>query len=628
MNWLGFFSLGNAWLALLLLPLVLVYFLKLRRPRQQVSSLVLWYQVMNDQRVNSPFQKFRRNFLLLLQLLVLTCLVLAAMQPFLSRAASRAQYQPILIDCSASMGALDVPGGQRRLDVAKKQVLTLIDNLLPDQRVSLVAFHSTARRLTDFTDNKTILKDALATLDVAPMPSHTVDALRMTQALAHTVPIERVLMVTDGNVPADADFELPFNLIYEQIPPGGANLGITAFNARRSGTDQWEVFVGIEGSRAAGEATGRLELLRDGKSVGTEPILLVAGRTKRVGFRIDAATSSSLEARLTTDGFDSLDSDNTAYLQLPKSRPVTVYVPTDLTAFRRAFRAQKGIELVDEAVAKSGAAFDVVVSHKPEDIKLESSAALFIGFVPPDIAKLVSIGKGSIDVVDWDRSSPLLAHVVLSEITGVEQPRSAEGVRDGDFEKAGYTVLASSRTGPLLLERRVGTRLEYYLLFHVDRSTLPFRVGFPILAANLLEIGRLQAGLSEVRGSRSGVLPPLQLRPRTTYRVTGPQGSSVDVASNESGLLNGVSAQAIGQYRVTEGGTEAARVGVSLLDSMETSLSAVKQLRFREDQQVAATNERIDADRPLWPTVTLVGLSVLIVEWWYFQRRPGGWPSS
>ena len=70
MNWLGFFSLGSAWLALLLVPLVLVYFLKLRRPRQQISSLALWYQVVNDQRVNSPFQKFKRNLLLLLQILV------------------------------------------------------------------------------------------------------------------------------------------------------------------------------------------------------------------------------------------------------------------------------------------------------------------------------------------------------------------------------------------------------------------------------------------------------------------------------------------------------------------------------------------------------------------------------
>jgi Ca-activated chloride channel family protein len=628
MNWLGFFSLGSAWLALLLVPLVLVYFLKLRRPRQQISSLALWYQVINDQRVNSPFQKFKRNLLLLLQILVLACLILAAMQPFLPRASVRAQYQPVLIDCSASMGALDAPGGERRLDAAKKQVLSLIDNLLPDQRVALIAFHSTARRLTDFTDNKTILKDALAKLDVVPVPSQTVDALRMTQALAHTVPIERVLMVTDGNVPADADFELPFDLVYEQIPPGGPNMGITAFNARRSGLDQWEVFVGVEGSGTASESSGKLELFRDGVSVGSEPVLLVPGRTKRVVFRIESASASSLEARLTPDGFDSLEFDNAAFLQLPKSRPLTVFVPSILASFRRAFRVQKGIELVDEGAPTAGASFDVLVSDRPEDVKIDSAVALFVGFVPKDLAKLVSVGKGSIDVVDWERSSPLLAHVTLSEVTGVEQPRSAEGVRDGDFEKLGYAVLASGRTGPLLLERRVGVRLEYYLLFHVDRSTLPFRVGFPILASNLLEIGRLQAGLAEVRGSRTGVLPPLQLKPRTSYRVTGPQGNAVDAAANESGVLNGVSALAIGQYRVTEGSAEAARVGVSLLDSMETSLASVKQLRFRENQQVAATNERIDQDRPLWPTFALAGLGLLLVEWWYFQRRPGGWPET
>ncbi len=628
MNWLGFFSLGSVWLALLLVPLVLVYFLKLRRPRQQISSLALWYQVINDQRVNSPFQKFKRNLLLLLQVLVLICLVLAAMQPFLPRSSVRAQYQPVLIDCSASMGALDAAGGERRLDAAKRQVLTLIDNLLPDQRVSLVAFHSTARRLTDFTDNKRILRDALSKLDVVPVPSQTVDALRMTQALAHTAPIERVLMVTDGNVPADADFELPFDLVYEQIPPGGPNLGITAFNARRSGTDQWEVFVGIEGSATASQSSGKLELFRDGVSVGTEPVLLVPGRTKRVVFRLDSPAAASLEARLTPDGFDSLDADNTAYLQLPKSRPLTVFVPTTLSSFRRAFHVQKGIELVDEGTNTAGVPIDVIVSDRPEDVKLDSAAALFIGFVPKDLAKLVTLGKGSIDVVDWDRSSPLLAHVVLSEVTGVEQPRSAEGVRDGDFEKLGYTVLASGRTGPLLLERRVGTRLEYYLLFHVDQSTLPFRVGFPILAANLMEIGRLQAGLAEVRGSRTGVLPPLQLKARTTYRVTSPNGGTVDVAASESGVLNGVAALSIGQYKVTDGGTEAARVGVSLLDSMETSLAAVKQLRFKENQEVAATSDRIDADRPLWPSFALAGLGVLLVEWWYFQRRPGGWPST
>ena len=49
----------------------------------EVPSLALWQIVVNDQPVNSPFQKFRRNLLLLLQIL-LCLLVLALMQPFLS----------------------------------------------------------------------------------------------------------------------------------------------------------------------------------------------------------------------------------------------------------------------------------------------------------------------------------------------------------------------------------------------------------------------------------------------------------------------------------------------------------------------------------------------------------------
>ena len=99
-----FTALSSAWLAALFVPLVAFYFLKLKRPRHDVSSLVLWRQVIADQRVNSPFQKFKRNLLLLLQILLLALLVLAAMQPLLRSGASRAERLPVLIDVSASMG--------------------------------------------------------------------------------------------------------------------------------------------------------------------------------------------------------------------------------------------------------------------------------------------------------------------------------------------------------------------------------------------------------------------------------------------------------------------------------------------------------------------------------------------
>src|SRR5690606_37951143 len=123
-----------AWLFALLIPIIVFYFLKLRRNRVEISSLALWRQVINDQRVNAPFQRFKRNFLLFLQLLLLCLIVLAAMQPYMAGDARQLQYLPILVDTSASMGALDA-SGKSRLDLAKEEIGRIVDGLMPGQQL-------------------------------------------------------------------------------------------------------------------------------------------------------------------------------------------------------------------------------------------------------------------------------------------------------------------------------------------------------------------------------------------------------------------------------------------------------------------------------------------------------------
>lgn len=624
MSFPSFFAPSAAWLFLLAVPLIVFYFLKLKRPRTKIPSLALWSQVINDRRVNSPFQKFKRHLLLLLQLLLLLVVVLAAMQPFSQSATDRAQYVPILVDCSASMAAVDEATGKSRLDLAREQIGELIDNMLPDQRLMLIAFDSTARSLTEFTDNKRLLRAALPELEIADVPSDPRDALLMTQALfrATQPPFQRVLMFTDGNIPDTVDFDLPFELVYQQLPPASPNIGIGSLNARRTGEQNWAVFVSITGSASA-KSAANVRLLRDGDEIGNEAVVLEAGQPRQLVFEVEVRDETHLEVRLEPESFDSLAADNIAFIDLPIPRPVSVYVPSGMTTFRRAANVLPGVDLYpkddgDEELSK----YDLVISDRDQKLTPAAAVRLSVGVIADDLSKLLSVGDEGATLVDWRRDSPLLQHVQLNELVITDRPESREGVLEQDFEQLGYEILAHGREGPLVLKKREDADVAFHLLFHTDRSSLPYRIGFSILVQNLVQIARQQASLSEAHGHQTGVLPDQFVTADQTYNVTRPDGSSLQVRSDPQGRLAGVPARSIGQYTVMGDDGEVARIGVSLLDDRETQLTTVEEIQFGE-LSVTAQQDAVPTDRPLWHLLALAGFVLMLIEWWYFQTRSG-----
>src|SRR5690242_18346362 len=90
--------------------LLILYFLKLRRREMVVASTILWRKAIQDLQVNAPFQRLRRNLLLLLQLLILLALLLAFSRPVTSYRPPPGAVSVILIDRSASMAAKDMNG--------------------------------------------------------------------------------------------------------------------------------------------------------------------------------------------------------------------------------------------------------------------------------------------------------------------------------------------------------------------------------------------------------------------------------------------------------------------------------------------------------------------------------------
>ncbi|MFO1490625.1 MAG: BatA domain-containing protein [Kiritimatiellia bacterium] len=611
----GFSSLSMAWLALLALPLAVFYFLKLRRPRLEVPSLVLWRQALNDQRVNSPFQRFKRNLLLFVQLLALLFIVLAAMQPFRKKGDTRQARTPILVDTSASMGARAEAGGPTRFDEAKSRLNRRIDALGAGEEMAVLRFGATASMPASFTDNKRLLRTAVDSLRVEDSPGRPEDALRLAQALHRRGPFARAVLLTDGNLPPETDFELPFAVEYERIPPGGANLGVTAFRARRASTTDWSVFVEV-GASTEGDSGGRLEILRDGIVVETQPVSASVKTPHRVTFRLDGTTPGRLEARLTPSAFDSLSCDNAAWLELPTLRPLRVNVEDGQKLFQRAMAATPGLDFAATNAPPDAAVTTVGATH--------ARAELFIGRVPEGLEDLLRIEEEGTSVVDWERNHPLLQHVNLDALVLNQRGVWATNTAARAAAELGWRVLVHGEAGPLMLARESSAQATYAMLFAPEKSTLPYRLGFPILCANLLRIAEQRGGLQEIRARRTGPVEWPVLPAGGAAEWVGPDGASIQLEPAQGGVLPGARAVRTGEHRLMRGGAEIWRGGISLLSPDESSLNSAEKLAFREIQVEAATEAAASSDRPLWPMLALAALLLLCLEWMLYQHRTGG----
>jgi hypothetical protein len=228
--------------------LLLLYFLKLRRVPQPVGSTILWKKAVQDLQVNSPFQRLRRNLLLLLQLLVLAALLLAFARPVSEGEAVAGDKSVILIDRSASMTADDGEGGSR-LDEAKDRAKRLIGTMGRGDQATVIAFDDTAQVLQPFTGDAALLRAAVDDITPSDRPTRLRTAYTLADANmganitedsgVRDDPNERadVFLFSDGRVPpAEAiDLSVRGRLVFEQVGTADVdNLAIVAASVKRN----------------------------------------------------------------------------------------------------------------------------------------------------------------------------------------------------------------------------------------------------------------------------------------------------------------------------------------------------------------------------------------------------------
>lgn len=193
--------------------LVILYFLKLKRRDVEISSTLLWKKAIQDLQANAPFQKLRRNILLLLQLLALVAAILALGQPQFNSVKTTGGRHVILIDRSASMNAVDEDlkgAAASRLEVAKAEALNFIQGLAEPGLIEkdagdtamVIAFDREASVVQQFTGDKRKLADAVRNITASDGPSLLEPAVRLARAQAPRLILEDVRVV-DGQPVTD-----------------------------------------------------------------------------------------------------------------------------------------------------------------------------------------------------------------------------------------------------------------------------------------------------------------------------------------------------------------------------------------------------------------------------------------
>src|SRR3954451_19689868 len=104
--------------ALLAVPIVVFYILKLRLRRVPVSTVIFWRQIFDEKKPRSLWERLRHLLSLACQLLLLALFIGALVEPFLS-SHQQAQRIVLIVDNSASMKATDV--APTRLERAKDE---------------------------------------------------------------------------------------------------------------------------------------------------------------------------------------------------------------------------------------------------------------------------------------------------------------------------------------------------------------------------------------------------------------------------------------------------------------------------------------------------------------------------
>jgi hypothetical protein len=587
----------NPWgfLALTGIPLiVLMYILKQKFKKHEVSSMMLWKKVLEQSEGQKWRQKLRRNILMFLQIIAVVLTALALANPFILAQGQREDYV-LVLDASLSMQATDE--SPTRFEKALEDMNKLIDNTPSNTMFSVVVLDDSPSVLVNKSTEKTVVKNSLT--GIQPKSTGT-DEEALTS----------LLKVLEGDIGANVYIFTDKNI----------NTGINGVNTVVYGesdnncaiklVSETDGLVLVQAECYSSKESARtIALFGDGVIIDTAEVNFTQkGESRDVVFDLHGETPKIITAKILTE--DILEGDNSYNLAISTGSSKKALLVSEGNLFlEKAVSLISGIDLykksVNEIEGLSG--YDIYI---------------FDGCMPQKMPT-----DGQLWILDPPEENGFIKTQVADEVTGIEINSNlfTQNAEEMDFAVSEAKVvevpswgekIISDDNGALVIAGETNGQKVCVFSFDLHKSQLPLKKEFPIIVYNIMNyfVPDSATGITQIF---SGNRVNLNILPKAvSSAVIFPDGSEVMLKDGENYLDNTYQTGVYTlQQNLDDGSVYESYFAVNPVTQGESEMEKAESV-----DGTATKTKSIRTGKSIKNALIVLLLLVLCAEWWVNWR--------
>lgn len=330
---MAFTSLWPLFLLISIPLLILLYILKRKYKEEVISSTLLWGEVYKNVSASTPWEKFRKNIMLLLQILIVLFIIFALMNPHLNFGGKSYKNLIIVIDNTASMGISY--GESNRLERGKNLAKEIIEKSGVETNTYLVAYDGEETLLRNGGYDKEEIIQAIDSIKTTYKSGEIEESFNYLRSIGQGIGEEyEVILITDKEV----DLQ-DFKGKVVSLGNSGLNGAIENMSHKILEDGTYRVIANVT-NKGSENYEADFSIYEEGKIIAVEGVSLEPLETKTLTFDLKGIKSDVLRGELSKK--DLLLNDNIYHYSLGNKKINKILLVTEENLFIE--RALQNIE--------------------------------------------------------------------------------------------------------------------------------------------------------------------------------------------------------------------------------------------------------------------------------------------